>query len=112
MKSVAEKIRRRRFYPVVIDGETIHLRALLNSELTTVQTFRTEDESVGYAIGCSLLNEDQTPVFVPTPDESAKQFGGRVLVELDLPTDTRAELVEKILKLSNGPASQDALEKN
>lgn len=110
--SVFDRLRKRRFYPIEIMGEVIHIRAMLDSELKTVSEFQMEDESIGYAIGCALLNEDQTPAFVQQPGETAKDFGARVLVELDLPSDTKAELPDKILKLSKGPLSADELKKN
>lgn len=110
--SVIDRLRKRRFYPFEILGEVIHLRALLDSELKTVSEFRNEDESIGFAVGCALINEDQSPVFMKSADESPKQFGARVLTEIDLPSDTKAELTSKILKLSNGPLSAEDLKKN
>jgi hypothetical protein len=110
--SVIDRLRKRRFYPVEIDGEKIHIRAMLDSELKAVSDFRDQDESVGYAFGCSLVNEDSTAVFTRLTDESPQQFGARVLAEIDLPSDTKAELTSKILKLSNGPPSADDLKKN
>lgn len=110
--SVIERLRKRRFYPIEIMGETIHIRAMLDSELKQVSEFQSEDESIGYAIGCALLNEDQSPAFAQQPEETAKEFGARVLRELDLPSDTKAELPDKILRLSRGPLSADELKKN
>lgn len=110
--SVIDRLRKRRFYPVTIDGEVVHIRAMLDSELKAVADFRDQDESVGFAFGCSLVNEDKSPVFTRLPEESPKQFGGRVLAEIDLPSDTKAELTNKILKLSNGPPEADDLKKN
>lgn len=110
--SVIDKLRKRRFYPVDLAGDTVHIRAMLDSELKTVSEFQNEDESVGFAIGCSLVNDDQSSVFTRQADESPKQFGGRVLIEIDLPSDTKAELTSKILKLSNGPPSIEELKKN
>lgn len=110
--SVINIVRKRRMWPVDIGGETIHLRALLMSELQTVEPFRDEDESVGYVIGCSLVNQDASPVYIISPDETPKQFGARVLSDLDLPLDTKSELLTKISKLSNGPPSIEDLKKN
>lgn len=110
--SVIDRLRKRRFYPIDIEGETIHIRALLDSELQAVVEFRDNDESVGFAIGCALLNEDKSAAFVLSADETSKQFGARVLKELDLPSDTKAEITGKILKLSNGPLKADELKKN
>lgn len=110
--SVIDRLQKRRFYPVEIDGEKIHIRALLDSELKAVADFQNEDESIGFAIGCSLINEDKSAVFMRTAEESPKQFGARVLAEIDLPSDTKAELTGKILRLSNGPPSAEDLKKN
>ena len=110
--SVIERLRKRRFYPIDLDGQTIHIRAMLDSELKAVAEFRDDDESVGFAIGCALLNEDKSAAFVRAADETSKQFGARVLEELDLPSDTKAEITGKILKLSNGPLKDDELKKN
>lgn len=112
MSQVIAKLRKRRFYPVDIDGEKIHLRALLDSEHKEVESFTYETESFGFAIGCCLMNEDGTPVFTRVPDEDAKTFGARVLTELDLPDDTRSELSKAILKLQTGPPTIEALVKN
>lgn len=110
--SVIDRIRKRRFYPVQIGGEAIHIRAMLDSELNIVSQFKNEDESIGYAIGCALLNDDQSQAIAATPDETPKQFGARVLKELDLPSDTKAEIVAKIMRLSQGPLKDDELKKN
>lgn len=110
--SVIERLRKRRFYPITIDGETVHVRALLSSELKELLTFKDEEESFGFAVGSSLLNEDGSTAFTRSSDESAKEFGARVLTTLDLPTDTRAELSAKIVALSQGPKNAENLAKN
>ena len=110
--SVISKLTKRRFYPFQIDGETIHLRSLLSSELDAVQKFRDDDESLGFIIGCSVLNEHGSAEFVKTETETVKEFGARILSEVDLPLDTRTELINKIIGLSNGPPSQEKLIKN
>ena len=103
MSSVFDKIRKRRKWPVEIDGETVYVRALLESEHREVKPFENESESYGYAIGCCLLNDDGSQAIIRAPGEAAKEFGARVLSKLDLPTDTRAELCERIVKLATGP---------
>lgn len=110
--SVISKLTKRRFYPFQIDGETIHLRSMLSSELAAVQEFRNEDASIGFTIGCAVLNEDGSAVFTKSVEETAKEFGSRILSEIDLPLDTRTELINKIIGLSNGPPSQEKLIKN
>jgi hypothetical protein len=54
---VIAKLRKRRFYPVEIDGEKIHLRALLDSEHKEVEPISQDVESFGYAIGCCLISD-------------------------------------------------------
>jgi hypothetical protein len=111
MASVAERLRKRRFYPVKIDGEDVHVRALLESECAEFKPFHNDDASFGFVIGCGLLNEDKSPAFEREPDEKPQEFGQRVLAELDLPNDTRAELVVAIMRLAQ-PPSRESLLKN
>ena len=111
MASVVERLRKRRFYPVPINGETVHVRALLQSELAESKPFQNEESSFGFVIGCGLLNEDGTPVCTRNADESAQAFGERVLAELNLPNDTRTELSLAIIKLAK-PPSHESLVKN
>lgn len=111
MASVVERLRKRRFYPVPIDGQEVHVRALLESECTELKPFGNEDSSFGFVIGCGLLNEDKAPVFTRLPDEDPEAFGERVLAEMDLPNDTRAELTMAILRLAQ-PPSRESLIKN
>ena len=110
--SVIDRLRKRRFYPVTIDGETIHIRALLDSELALAEPFKYEQQSIGYAFGCALLNEDGSPVFTRETEESPQEFGDRVLQAMNLPQDTKAELRDKIIHLSEGPLKPDDLKKN
>lgn len=107
MASVAERLRRRRFYPIRIDGETVHVRALLESERSAMLEFGGDTASFGYVLGCCLLNDDQTPAFTPADGEGPQEFGSRVLRELDLPADTQGELCRKIIELSKGPPEGD-----
>jgi len=113
--SVIDRLRKRRSYPIEIDGDTIKIRALLQSELKLASEFRDDDESIGYAIGCAVLNDDGSQAFTPLikeVNESPKEFGARVLAELDMPSDTKAELTQKIMKLSQGPLKPEDLKKN
>ena len=109
-----EKLRKRRFYPVTIGDATVHLRGLLYSEHETAEEFGEAAESWGYAIGCCLMHDDGTEWFTRMVDvkETASDFGARVLRELDLPDDTRAELIAAIVKLSQGPPKIETLAKN
>lgn len=112
--SVIEKLRKRRCYPVVIDGESIHVRALTDAERKAALAIKDCEESFGCTIGYGLVNEDRSPVWTIQPDETAKDFGARVLTEAQMPDDTRTQLVQVIFKLTTGPTPEQlkAIEKN
>lgn len=112
MSKAIERLRKRRAYPVSLEGEEVLIRALLTSEAAELMAIKDDAESFGFALGCALVNDDRSPVFTRQPNESPIEFGSRVLAEIDLPTDTRAELTEKILALSNGPKSLEQAVKN
>jgi hypothetical protein len=103
MATVAERLQKRRFYPIEIEGETVHVRALLQSETKRMMEFGGEPESFGFALGCCLLNDDGSPAYTANPEEGDKAFGARVLAELDLPSDTTGELCHRIAALAKGP---------
>lgn len=110
--SVIERLQKRRAYPVSIDGDVIHIRALRASELAVASGFQNDDESIGFVIGYGVVNDDGSQAILQVEGETAKDFGARVLSTLDLPLDTRSEITSKIMKLSNGPLSEDELKKN
>ena len=103
MATIAERLQKRRFYPVEIGDETVHIRALLLSEKSRMMTFSNEPESYGFALGCCLLSDDGSPAFTQVAGEGDKDFGARVLAELDLPEDTTTEICGKIVMLAKGP---------
>tara|TARA_R110000822_G_scaffold66972_3_gene163418 strand:+ start:419 stop:763 length:345 start_codon:yes stop_codon:yes gene_type:complete len=105
MSSVIERLQRRRHYPIDIDGDDVFVRSLTKAERGLCEPFRDDEASIGYAIGVALVSEYGAPVFTATADESPLAFGNRVLDELQLPDDTRSQLVTAILKLSNGPTA-------
>jgi len=118
MASVIERLKKRAFYPFkLVNGETVHLRALTHNQLKAIRQFQGEDESIGYTIGCCLLEESGEPVFTPLVseiNESPKEFGARVLSEIDFPLDVRESLTEFIFKLSTDPSDKahEAIVKN
>jgi len=115
MLSVMEILEKRAFYPFrLVNGETVHLRALTFNQLKTIREFSDEDESIGYAIGCCLLEANGEFVFVPDPKQSPKEFGARVLNAIDFPLDIRESLTEQIFKLSTNPkeSAHEAIVKN
>jgi hypothetical protein len=112
---VLDRLRKRRKYPVEIAGEEVFIRAMSQDEFSRSMALQGEEESYGMAIGFGLLDEGgESPLFVQQEGEGDKEFGRRVLDETGFPTDTRAELSEKILKLSLPPtaAQRDKLKKS
>lgn len=102
--SVVERIRKRAFYPLtLVNGETIHLRALTNNQLTSARAFNEKESSIGYAIGCALLEDSGDPVFVPEDAESPEQFGERVMSAIELGRDVQQQIVAKIFEITNEP---------
>lgn len=114
MSSIIERLRRRRNYPIDIAGENIFIRSLTKFERDACEGFRDDEASIGYAIGIALVSEHGAPVIEMRDGETAQDFGSRVLTELQLPDDTRSQLIAAILKLSNGPTAEQlaALKKN
>lgn len=113
--SVVDRIRKRAFYPLtLINGEKIHLRALTGNQLLTARTFSEKESSIGYAIGCSLLEDNGDPVFVPEDAESPEAFGERVMSALELGRDVQQQVVSKIFEITNEPekAKAEAIVKN
>lgn len=107
---VIERLQKRRKYPVTVAGEEIWIRAMTQDESKRAMEFANEEESFGLLIGFGLLNESGDPIFTVDSGEADVDFGRRVLDATDFPTDTRAELAEKILRLTKGP-TKEQLEK-
>jgi hypothetical protein len=109
MPTVIERLRKRRFYPFQIGDETQLVRALTFKEIDAAESIGNERASQGYVIGKATGNADGSPAFTQGEDEDAKVFGQRVLDELDLPTDTSAQIMAIVTKLTKGPPLEDAI---
>lgn len=112
MADARDVIRKRSFYPVPFNGDTIHVRAMRESELKVLSEFYDAPESFGFAIGKSLLNEDGTNCYTEEESESPQEFGKRVLADLDLQSDIKSRLMAVIQKVSSGVTDFEALKKN
>ena len=107
--SVIERLQKRRKYAATVAGEKVWIRAMTQDEFRRAVELQGDEESYGMAIGFGLLDEDgESPLFVQSSGEADVDFGARVLFETGFPTDTRAELATKILKLSQGPTAAQA----
>lgn len=114
--SVAERINKRAFYPCKLpNGETVHLRGLKHSVLAVAKTFEHEAESVGFAIGKSLVNDSGQPEYQQGETESPQDFGARVLSELhDMGPDVQGVIIDRIFVITNEPSKvqHEAIVKN
>ena len=106
MSDVMDIVRKKRVWPHDIDGDVVHIRPLKQTEQAAGLSFKEDDSSFGYVIGIGLAHPDGSPVFLQLPEEDPKAFGDRVLLEADMPVDTRTELTLAILRLSNGPTQE------
>jgi hypothetical protein len=86
----------------------------METEWLTAREFEQSDASLGYAIGMCWVLDTGEPIYNQQPDETSQEFGERVLREANLPTDTRTELAQAIVKLSQAvkPKTMDAMVKN
>ena len=114
--SIIERINKRAFYPLrLVNGETIHLRAVRNEHREAVQDFKDKEESVGYLIGMAVVSDNGDSEFVQSKEESASAFGERVLGLIsEIGPDVREQIVKKIFQISNEPSSvqMEAIVKN
>lgn len=108
--SVVDRIRKRAFYPLtLVNGEKVHLRALTHGQKASAIEHKDKDASIGYVIGCGLLQDDGTPEYTPTQGESVEQFGERVFEDTkDIGKDVQHQIVAKIFELTNEPEKSKA----
>lgn len=112
MASTIDRLRKRTKCPVRIGDETVYVRGLTYSEWNEIQPLREEAESNGIAIGWCLLADDGSAVFARKEGEALKDFGARVLTELDIEVGTGLYLAAKIIKVTQEPPDIEAVIKN
>lgn len=112
MTGVLDKLKKRRSYPVTIDGETVNVRSLTIGELQRMESVEGDDKA-GFVLGCALLETDGQRSFIQGAEESDAEFGKRVLAaSVDIPTDNLSALKDAINKLSNNIPPQETIRKN
>ncbi len=114
--SIIERINKRAFYPLkLVNGETIHLRAVKNEKLNAARQFHDKEESVGYLIGMAAVSDSGQIEFEKKAEETDIEFGARVLsLIVDMGPDVREQIIKKIFQISNEPSSvqMEAVVKN
>ena len=115
--SVLSKLAKRRFYPVPLGDETVHVRALTIGELGKLDSLSQTDKT-GYVFGCAVLEPDGSRAFTQRlaageqAAETDSEFSQRVLAEMEqIPTDSLAELSTAIERLGK-PVDAEKLRKN
>lgn len=93
--------RKRRKYPIVVEGETFYVRMMTCGEEDNADGLdKGSSERVYYSIGCMLVTDAGEPVYQRAEGEPLKDFAERVrLAEADLPIDTLMDILSKSAEL-------------
>lgn len=108
---VLDKIRKRMKYPVTLpNGEVIHIRSADIGERIRANSLE-ELTKIGFMIGCSLVEDDGSPVFTFKDKETDAEFGMRVSLECGLDPEAMDAIGEALKKLGKS-VNQGVIEKN
>jgi hypothetical protein len=114
MSDVLARLKKKRAYPVTIEGELYHIRPMTIGEITRMKPLD-NDSKTGFVVGCTLCDDEAGTQTIPKkaePPESDKDWAARVLAELaDVPSETIRALSEAVAALSKTP-SASAVAKN
>lgn len=113
MSSVLARLKKKRGYPVEIDGETFFVRSLTIGELQRLDKLDSEHKT-GFVVGCALCGEASGQQELPRNDnESDTEWSVRVLTELaDVPTETIRALSDGVAAIGKTPATLEKITKN
>jgi hypothetical protein len=113
MSSVLSRLKKKRGYPVDIDGETFHVRSLTIGELQRLDLLAAEHKT-GFVVGCALCCEASGEQELPrATGEDDTAWAARVLTELaDVPTETIRALSDGVAAIGKTPATLEKLAKN
>jgi hypothetical protein len=113
VSSVLSRLKKKRGYPVDIDGETFHVRSLTIGELQRLDLLDA-DHKTGFVVGCALCSEANGEQELPrNADETDAAWADRVLAELaDVPTDTIRALSDGVAAIGKTPATLEKIAKN
>ena len=110
--SILTQIKKRRSYPIDINGDKVSIRALTLGELSTLDSLPL-DLKPGFVIGSALLQEDGSREFVPNEGEPPSDFSRRVTEACqDVPSDTIRLISEMANKLNHTVPTLENLRKN
>jgi len=105
VSAVLERLRKKRGYPVTIDGETFYVRSLTIGELRRLDSLDAEAKT-GFVVACALCADANGGQELPQAEgESDATWALRVLTELaDVPTETIRALSDGVAKIGKTPA--------
>lgn len=104
MSNVLERLRKKRAFPVMIDGQEFHVRTPTIGELRRLDAM-TADNRTGFLVGCTLCSDASGVQEIPKQaDEEDAKWAERVLDALaDVPTETIRALSDGVAKISQTP---------
>jgi hypothetical protein len=96
MSGVLNRLKKKRGFPVVIDGETYYVRSPTIGELRRLDVIPA-DLKTGFLVGCALCADAGGEPEIPKTEDSDEAWAKRVLDELqDVPTETIRALSEGV----------------
>jgi hypothetical protein len=108
MSDVLARLKKKRGYPVTIDGELYHIRPMTIGEITRMKPLD-NDSKTGFVVGCTLCDDQAGTQTIPKTGDSSETdeaWAARVLVELaDVPSETIRALSESVANLSKTPSA-------
>ena len=111
MSNSLSRLRKKRAYPVTIDGEGYHVRSLTIGELRRLDALDA-DSKTGFVVGCALCDENGAAELPRIEGETDSVYSARVLVELDdVPTENIRALSEAVGNIGKTPTIE-AIAKN
>lgn len=127
MSNVLIRLRKKRGYPVEINGDTFHVRSLTIGELRRlealdgIKTPETPEEyaekslaqsrRTGFVVGCALCTDESGEAAIPkTLEETDAAWSDRVLEELsDIATESIRALSEGVTKIGVTPKAESVI---
>ena len=112
MSDVLNRLKKKRAYPVTIDGDTFHVRPLTIGELMRLDVIE-RDQKTGFLLGCALCRDSSGEQEIPqNENESDADWSKRVLQLIaDVPTETVRALSEGVATVGRTP-NIEAVAKN
>ena len=104
MSGVLDRLKKKRGYPVEIDGDTYYVRSLTIGELKRLADAPAEQKT-GFVLGCALCSDSSgVAEFLKLDGESDTAWADRVMSEIaDVPTETIRALSSGVANISKTP---------